>query len=115
MVQARWRGSHRVDISAHMETCCQAQHCSVLISTRRPERRSGSTDLRVQRARTQMDTPKNGQLHRNAGRRPRRSAGWLARAALSAAFLFNMAFSCTAFAQDQQLPVVTAAKPVVRE
>ena len=47
--------------------------------------------------------------------RPRRSAGWLARAAVSAAFLLGMAFSSTAFAQDQQLPVVTAAKPVVRE
>src|SRR5882757_4209973 len=61
-----------------------------------------------------MDTPENGQLHRDAGGRPRRSAGWLARAAVSAAFLLGMAFS-TAFAQDQQLPVVTAAKPVVRE
>ncbi|TJW41854.1 MAG: efflux RND transporter periplasmic adaptor subunit, partial [Mesorhizobium sp.] len=62
-----------------------------------------------------MDTPENGQLHRDAGGRPRRSAGWLARAAVSAAFLLGMAFSSTAFAQDQQLPVVTAAKPVVRE
>ena len=57
----------------------------------------------------------NGQLHREAGGRPHRSAGWLARAAASAAFLLGMAFSSTAFAQDQQLPVVTAAKPVVRE
>ena len=62
-----------------------------------------------------MDTPENGQLHRDAGGRPRRSAGWLARAAASGAFLLGMAFSSTAFAQDQQLPVVTAAKPVVRE
>lgn len=62
-----------------------------------------------------MDTPKNGRLHRDAGGRPRRSAGWLARAAVSAAFLLGMAFSSTAFAQNQQLPVVTAAKPVVRE
>ncbi|TPK78134.1 efflux RND transporter periplasmic adaptor subunit [Mesorhizobium sp. B2-4-17] len=62
-----------------------------------------------------MDTPENGQLHRDAGGRPGRSAGWLARAAASAAFLLGMAFSSTAFAQDQQLPVVTAAKPVVRE
>jgi RND family efflux transporter MFP subunit len=53
-----------------------------------------------------MDTPENGQLHRDAS--------WLARA-VSAAFLLGMAFSGTAFAQDQQLPVVTAAKPVVRE
>ncbi|MBB6411979.1 RND family efflux transporter MFP subunit [Mesorhizobium sangaii] len=62
-----------------------------------------------------MDTPENGQLHRDAGGRPRRSAGWLAGAAVSAAFLLGMVFSSTAFAQDQQLPVVTAAKPVVRE
>jgi RND family efflux transporter MFP subunit len=62
-----------------------------------------------------MDTPENRQLHRDAGGRPRRSAGWLARAAVSGAFLLGMAFSSTAFAQDQQLPVVTAAKPVVRE
>ncbi|WP_292223822.1 efflux RND transporter periplasmic adaptor subunit [Mesorhizobium sp.] len=62
-----------------------------------------------------MDTPGNGQLHRDAGGRPCRSAGWLARAAVSAAFLLGTAFSSTAFAQDQQLPVVTAAKPVVRE
>ncbi len=62
-----------------------------------------------------MDAPENGQLHRDAGGRPRRSAGWLARAAVLAAFLLGMAFSSTAFAQDQQLPVVTAAKPVVRE
>ncbi|QND61270.1 efflux RND transporter periplasmic adaptor subunit [Mesorhizobium huakuii] len=34
---------------------------------------------------------------------------------MSAAFLLGIAFSSTAFAQDQQLPVVTAAKPVVRE
>ncbi|RWQ38444.1 MAG: efflux RND transporter periplasmic adaptor subunit [Mesorhizobium sp.] len=34
---------------------------------------------------------------------------------MSAAFLLGTAFSSTAFAQDQQLPVVTAAKPVVRE
>ena len=45
----------------------------------------------------------------------RRSDGWLARSALSAAFLLGMAFGSTAFAQDQQLPVVTVAKPVVRE
>ena len=57
----------------------------------------------------------NGQLHRDVGGRPRRSAGWLARAAMSSALLLGMAFSSTAFAQDQQLPVVTAAKPVVRE
>ena len=62
-----------------------------------------------------MDTPENGQLHRDAGGRSRRSAGWLARAVLSATFLLGMAFGSTAFAQDQQLPVVTAAKPVVRE
>ncbi|RWM20886.1 MAG: hypothetical protein E5X74_29070 [Mesorhizobium sp.] len=31
-----------------------------------------------------MDTSGNGQLHRDAGGRPRRSAGWLARAAVSA-------------------------------
>ncbi|TIT82694.1 MAG: efflux RND transporter periplasmic adaptor subunit, partial [Mesorhizobium sp.] len=62
-----------------------------------------------------MDTRENGQLHRDAGGRPRRSAGWLARAAVSAAFLLGMAFLSIAFAQDQQPPVVTAAKPVVRE
>ncbi|CCV15364.1 RND efflux membrane fusion protein [Mesorhizobium sp. STM 4661] len=62
-----------------------------------------------------MDTPENGQLHGDAGGRPCRSAGWLARAAVSAAFLLGMASSSTAFAQDQQLPEVTAAKPVVRE
>ena len=62
-----------------------------------------------------MDTPENRQLHRDAGGRPRRSARWLARATVSAAFLLGMAFSTTAFAQDQQLPVVTVAKPVVRE
>ncbi|WFP63946.1 efflux RND transporter periplasmic adaptor subunit [Mesorhizobium sp. WSM4904] len=62
-----------------------------------------------------MDTPGNGQLHRDAAGRPRRSPGWLARAAVSAAFLLGTAFSSIAFAQDQQLPVVTAAKPVVRE
>ncbi|AZO73876.1 MULTISPECIES: efflux RND transporter periplasmic adaptor subunit [unclassified Mesorhizobium] len=62
-----------------------------------------------------MDTRENGQLHRDAGGRPRRSAGWLARAAVSAAFLLGVAFSSVAFAQDQQPPVVTAAKPVVRE
>ena len=50
-----------------------------------------------------------------AGGRSGRSDGWLARAAVSAAFLLGMAFGSTAFAQDQQLPVVTAAKPVVRE
>ncbi|TIV94843.1 MAG: efflux RND transporter periplasmic adaptor subunit, partial [Mesorhizobium sp.] len=62
-----------------------------------------------------MDTPANGRLHRDAGGRPRRSAGWLSCATGSAAFLLGMAFSSTAFAQDQQLPVVTAAKPVVRD
>ncbi|RWE71703.1 MAG: efflux RND transporter periplasmic adaptor subunit [Mesorhizobium sp.] len=62
-----------------------------------------------------MDTTGNGQLRCDVGGRPRRSAGWLACATASAAFLLGMAFSSTAFAQDQQLPVVTAAKPVVRD
>ncbi|MBW8908364.1 MAG: efflux RND transporter periplasmic adaptor subunit, partial [Mesorhizobium sp.] len=62
-----------------------------------------------------MDNPENGQSHRDAGGRPRRSAGWLARAAVPATFLFGMAFSSAAFAQEQPLPEVTAAKPVVRE
>jgi membrane fusion protein, multidrug efflux system len=61
-----------------------------------------------------MDIPASGQLHLDARARARRSDNWLARG-VSAAFLLGMAFSSTAFAQDQQLPVVSAAKPVVRE
>jgi multidrug efflux system membrane fusion protein len=64
-----------------------------------------------------MDISESGQSH--PGDRThepcRRSVSWLARNALSAAILLGIAFGGTAFAQDQQLPVVTAAKPVVRE
>ena len=37
-----------------------------------------------------MHTPENGQLHRDASGRPRRSAGWLARAAVPVAFLLGV-------------------------
>ena len=64
-----------------------------------------------------MDTPEIGQSHLDARAHPRsgRSNGWFACGAASAAFLLGMAFGSAAFAQDQQLPVVSAAKPVVRE
>jgi multidrug efflux system membrane fusion protein len=61
-----------------------------------------------------MDTPESGQSYLDARAQPRRSGGRLARSAMSAAFLLGMAFSSAALAQDQ-LPVVSAAKPVVRE
>ena len=65
-----------------------------------------------------MDIPESGQSHPDARiharcdrsvrlARPRRSC--------RQRFLLGMAFGGTAFAQDQQLPVVTAAKPVVRD
>jgi len=44
-----------------------------------------------------------------------RASGWLARSVLSAAILLGVSFGEAAFAQEQQLPTVTGAKPVVRE
>ena len=59
----------------------------------------------------------NGQLPGNEAiaERHHRSAGWLARGVLSAAILLGVSFGGAAFAQEQQLPTVTVAKPVVRE
>ena len=64
-----------------------------------------------------MGTPESGKsyLGARAPARPDRRDSWLARGVLSAAILLGVAFSGVAFAQDQQLPVVTGAKPVVRE
>ena len=64
-----------------------------------------------------MYIPKSGQSHPGARIHApcHRSVSWIARGALSAAILLGVALGGTASAQDQQLPVVTAAKPVVRE
>ena len=59
----------------------------------------------------------NGQLPGNEAiaERHHRSGGWLTRGVLSAAILLGVSFGEAAFAQEQQLPTVTGAKPVVRE
>ena len=62
-----------------------------------------------------MGTPESGQSYLGAPARPDRRDSWLARGVLSAAMLLGMTFSGLALAQEQQLPVVTGAKPVVRE
>ena len=64
-----------------------------------------------------MDAIENGQLFPSDHivERRHQSNSWRFRSVLSAAVLLGVSLSGAALAQDQQLPVVTAAKPVVRE
>ena len=61
-----------------------------------------------------MDRPESAQSRRDE-RVHKHGLSWLARGVLTTAVLLVTAFGGPALAQDQQLPVVTGAKPVVRQ
>ena len=61
-----------------------------------------------------MDRPESAQSRRDERVREH-GLSWLARGVLTTAALLVTAFGGPALAQDQQLPVVTGAKPVVRQ
>src|SRR4051812_12433638 len=97
---ARWRGSTSGAFSAHIENDYFAVHNTVACGFKeKPERKSGSTDRRVQRARTSMDRMENGQSIRSdrVVERSHRRAGLVARGLLSAALLLGVSFGEAAF------------------